>query len=160
IRVLISNLMYAQTIEIFDSAWEKFKSECEEQFPIFFNYFKKMSFERKDFWSKAWRPAASFHTNSMIESYHNQLKSFYLTRPRNKRVDRVVYTLSKLVVCDYRTEHAQVELGIREMRLIIAEMARRKVAESIDTTTAHSMVRLDPLSENVVNIDNKLMFFI
>ncbi|KAI7870062.1 hypothetical protein BDF14DRAFT_230432 [Spinellus fusiger] len=96
----------------------------------------------------------------MIESYHNQLKSFYLTRSRNKHVDRVVYTLSKLVVCDYRTEHVQVELGIREMKLTIAEMARRKAAESIDITTAHSMVRLDPLSENMVNIDNKLMIFI
>ncbi|KAI7871784.1 hypothetical protein BDF14DRAFT_1758784 [Spinellus fusiger] len=36
------------------------------------------------------------------------------------------------------------------MKLTIAEMARRKAAESIDVTTPHSMVKVDPLSENMI----------
>ncbi|KAI7870061.1 hypothetical protein BDF14DRAFT_230400 [Spinellus fusiger] len=51
IRILISNLMYAQTIEIFDSAWETFKSECEEQFPIFFTL-RKCGLKEKIFGQK------------------------------------------------------------------------------------------------------------
>ena len=58
--MLISDLMYSKSIEAFDSTWDRFKTDCEEQFPIFFAYFKKMWFERKDLWSKAWRPVSFF----------------------------------------------------------------------------------------------------
>lgn len=53
-------------------------------------------------------------------------------------------------MCDYRTERVQVELGIKQMQLTIAELSRRKAAESIDIGTAHSMVSLNPLGENMV----------
>ncbi|CAO3645158.1 unnamed protein product [Mucor hiemalis] len=78
----------------------------------------------------------------MIESYHNQLKSFYLTRSRNKRVDRVVYTLVHVVLCDYRTEHVQVEFGLKAMPLTIEQAKRKKKADAIDLSVAQSMVTL------------------
>lgn len=82
--------------------------------------------------SKAWRPVsitlnsffllyftlvfeqnAVFHTNNLIESYHNQLKRFYLGRSRNHRVDRIIYLLSQVVALDYRQEALQLSLGVR-----------------------------------------------
>lgn len=76
----------------------------------------------------------------MIESYHNQLKSFYLTRSRNKRVDRVVYTLVNVVLCDYRTEHVQVELGLKAMPLTKEQAKRKRLADEVDLIVAQSMI--------------------
>ncbi|KAL4212728.1 hypothetical protein AB4K20DRAFT_1967404 [Rhizopus microsporus] len=44
---------------------------------------------------------ASFHTNNLVESYHNQLKMFYLGRSCSLCVDRLVYVLSQVVALDY-----------------------------------------------------------
>jgi hypothetical protein len=78
----------------------------------------------------------------MIESYHNQLKLFYLTRFRNKCVDRVIYTLVNVVLCDYRTEHIQMELGLKVMPLTSEWLKKKKNADEIELSIAQSMISL------------------
>lgn len=165
-------MMQAETQEIFESEWGSFKSLFGTDYPIFMAYFEKMWLGRKELWSKAWRPVsthtlfdqsmnyctnifhwknATFHTNNMIESYHNQLKSFYLTRSRNKRVDRVVYTLVHLVVCDYRSEHVQVEFGLKDMPLNAAQSKRKREADRLDLNEAQSMVNTIIVNDETVS---------
>jgi len=86
----------------------------------------------------------------MIESYHNQLKSFYLTRGHNHRVDRVVYTLVHLVVCDYRSEHLQVELGLKDMPLTAGQASRQREAYILNLDEARSMVDICTLNDELV----------
>lgn len=76
----------------------------------------------------------------MIESYHNQIKSFYLERTRNMRVDRVVYLLSQIVVTDYHQEHLRVFLGFQKPSLTDAEKKKLSLANAIDPTVALSMI--------------------
>ncbi|SAM02144.1 hypothetical protein [Absidia glauca] len=68
------------------------------------------SFEdKKELWAKAYRQVctnvdARFHTNNLIESYHNQLKTLYLGRKRQNRMDHTIYILSQVMIADYRLE--------------------------------------------------------
>lgn len=64
---------------------------------------------------------ASFHTNNLIESHHNQIKTFYFGRSRNLRVDCLVYLLSQIVVVDYQQEYVRVYLGFQKSDLTIQE---------------------------------------
>ncbi|KAI9255442.1 hypothetical protein EDC94DRAFT_662053 [Helicostylum pulchrum] len=76
----ISAMMQAKSEE----QLEPFTTSFIEIFPVFVAYFKSIWLERKTLQEKAWRPKASYHMSNMIESHHTPLKSFYLTRSRNK----------------------------------------------------------------------------
>ncbi|ORE12352.1 hypothetical protein BCV71DRAFT_269288 [Rhizopus microsporus] len=66
----------------------------------FEEWFKKNAFShsktrwlvKKELFCKVWRSSTSFHTNNLIESYHNQLKTFYLGRARRRHCDSLIYT--------------------------------------------------------------------
>lgn len=100
---------------------------------------------------RAWRPDATFDTNNYIESYHNQLKSFYIGRTRNKRVDRIVYILSQVVINDYRQDALQVQLGIKAFHLTEKENKSKALADNIDIDNAIYMI--------IENEDNQVSYF-
>ncbi|ORE07611.1 hypothetical protein BCV72DRAFT_205222, partial [Rhizopus microsporus var. microsporus] len=95
---------------------------------------------------------ASFHTNNMIESYRSQLKPFCLTKSRNKYVGRVVYTLVNVVLCDYRAEHVQVEVGLKVMSLSTEQSKRKKKADEIELSVAQSMVTTSLANDRVTSL--------
>ena len=64
-------------------------SKDEEQFLV---YFRTRWLVKKELFCKVWRSSTSFHTNNLIESYHNQLKTFYLGRARRRHCDSLIYT--------------------------------------------------------------------
>ncbi|ORE01006.1 hypothetical protein BCV72DRAFT_218091, partial [Rhizopus microsporus var. microsporus] len=128
-----------------------FKAFFEASFSVFVTYFEKMWLGRKGLWAKAWRSDASFHTNNMIESYHNQLESFYLIRSPNKCVGRVVYTLVNVVLCDYRIEHVQVKFGLKVMPLTTEQSKREKKADEIELNAAQIMVTMSLANDQVVS---------
>jgi hypothetical protein len=89
---------------------------------------------------RAWRLDATFDTNNYIESYHNQLKTFYFGRTRNSRVDRIIYILSQVVINDYRQEALQVQFGIKAFHLTKKEKKSKKLAYDIDIDNAIYMI--------------------
>ncbi|CEI88911.1 hypothetical protein RMCBS344292_03287 [Rhizopus microsporus] len=93
-------MMYSETPEAFDLAHQLFLAE-DKKFEVFLAYFNRLWLPRKELRFKAWKQNTSFHTNNLIESHHNQLKTFYLGRSRFLRVDRLVYLLSQVVALDY-----------------------------------------------------------
>ncbi|KAL4210684.1 hypothetical protein AB4K20DRAFT_1867646 [Rhizopus microsporus] len=67
IRIATHKIMYAESIKAYEKYILDFKASFEASFPVFVAYFET--------------------------PYHNKLKSLYFTKSRNKRVNRVAYTL-------------------------------------------------------------------
>ncbi|KAI9468441.1 MAG: hypothetical protein EXX96DRAFT_105766 [Benjaminiella poitrasii] len=71
----------------------------------FTEYFKRYYLDNDAFmmWTAVYQPQmyTNTETNNYIESWHNQLKTMYLKRKRNRRVDRLVYILVNDVEQDY-----------------------------------------------------------
>lgn len=124
-RLSLNNMMHAVDEESFYRQYNHFKRSFTE-FPVFTAYFDKYWLEKSNTWSKAWRPDATFHTNNLIESYHNRLKTFYLGRSRNLRVDRLVYMLTEIVSLDYRQDALAVFLGIKTITLTANEKKKKR----------------------------------
>lgn len=78
----------------------------------------------------------------MIESHHNQLKSFYLGKKlRNTRIDRVIYVLSQIIELDYRQDTLQTFLGLKKVYFSVMDLAKKKQAFNLPTDVAMSMVK-------------------
>ncbi|GAA5798440.1 hypothetical protein HPULCUR_003843 [Helicostylum pulchrum] len=82
----------------------------------------------------------TFHTNNLIETYHNKLKTYYLGRSRNFRVDHLLYMRSQIVVLDYRQEALKVQLGFQNITLNAGEKRRKLLADAVDIQTGSLMV--------------------
>ncbi|PHZ13300.1 uncharacterized protein RHIMIDRAFT_291064 [Rhizopus microsporus ATCC 52813] len=110
----------------------------EEQF---FAYFRTRWLVKKELFCKAWRPSASFHTNNLIESYHNQLKTFYLGRTRHSRCDFLINTLQETLMIGYRQETLKCLYGFQTVKLSPNDMKKKRLAYALDEGTATSMVQ-------------------
>lgn len=100
--------MYAEE-EDYNRCFVVFEKKYKDSFGTFVDYFIGTWHNRRQFWARPWRRDASFDTNILIESYHNQLKSNYFGRSRNTRFDRIVYLLSQVVIVDYRQDALRVQ---------------------------------------------------
>lgn len=58
VRFAINDLMQAKSEDVFEERLEVFKTSFTDRFPVFVAYFEKVWVERKDLWSKAWRPVS------------------------------------------------------------------------------------------------------
>ncbi|ORE22208.1 hypothetical protein BCV71DRAFT_165197, partial [Rhizopus microsporus] len=142
----LNSMMYSETPKAFDLAYQLFLAENME-FEVFLAYFNRLRLPRKKLWSKAWKQTASFHTNNMIESYHNQLKTFYLGHSRSLRVDRLVYLLSQVVALDYWQDTIKAAHDFGGFRLTANEEKKGRAAYCIDYDVACSMI--EQLEENM-----------
>ena len=149
VRAVLNSMMHCQSKDEFEVLFNNFKNDYQQRFDAFYKYFNDHWYKKKESWVKAWRKEATFHTNNYIESYHNQIKSFYFHRSRNTRVDRVVYILSQLVVADYRQEAVQVQYGYKKMHLTKQEKERKSKAENINIDQAVYMITIDDNNSNV-----------
>ncbi|PHZ15285.1 uncharacterized protein RHIMIDRAFT_234641 [Rhizopus microsporus ATCC 52813] len=142
----LNSMMYSETPKAFDLAYQLFLAENKE-FEVFLAYFNRLRLPRKELWSKAWKQTASFHTNNLVESYHNQWKTFYLDHSRSLRVDRLVYLLSQMVALDYWQDIIKAAHDFDGFRLTAKEEKKRRAAYCIDYDIACYMV--EQLEENV-----------
>lgn len=140
-RSLLNKMMHAEEEQGFQVAYEGFKAFIEPEYSSFLVYFDKQWLSKKELWCKAWRKDASFHTNNLIESYHNQIKTFYFGRSRNLRVDCLIYTLSQIVAIDYQQEYVRVYLGFQKPNLTIQERKKKRLADDLNIDVAMTMVR-------------------
>ncbi len=108
-------IMYEKNIVEFESKLEIFLEKWKE-YSDFIRYFKRewTQEEKKKMWSAAYQPEifTNMATNNYIESWHNQLKSVYLKRRRNRRLDRLLYILTEDVAIDLKNDVARLSLYI------------------------------------------------
>ena len=78
---------------------DKYKTIC----PSFVNYFNKYYVPRKETWAMCYRdfPHANTDTNMYAEAFHNKLKTFYMDRRPNKRLDDLINLLLVIEEDDY-----------------------------------------------------------
>ncbi|KAI7847585.1 hypothetical protein BDC45DRAFT_451617 [Circinella umbellata] len=138
----LNKLMHCENQDDFEVLWGEFVIKWRDNKGCleFCAYMLSRWYPKKELWCKTWRSSWSFHTNNYVESWHNQLKSFYLGRSRCCRVDRIVYTLVELVEIDYRQHALQVKYGFKHMSLSAHEKQRKKEANKIDFNIANSMI--------------------
>ena len=125
IRSMLNCLMYASEEDEYDSMFASFQEK-----------YHKNWHNRRQLWAHPWQKEAIFHTNNLIESYHNQLKSNYFGRSRNTRVDRIIYILSHVVIVDYRQEALQMQIGSKKFYLSPQEKQRQEKVNEIDIEKA------------------------
>ena len=77
----------------------KYSSIC----PTFMNYFKKYYASRAEKWAMCYRnfEHANTDTNMFVEAFHNKLKTFYMERRPNKRLDDLINLLLLIEEDDY-----------------------------------------------------------
>ncbi|KAI9485763.1 MAG: hypothetical protein EXX96DRAFT_534095 [Benjaminiella poitrasii] len=66
-------------------------------------------------------------TNNYIESWYNQLKSKYLKRIKNRRLDRLVYILYVDVEKDMKLEEQRMELEVGRIGPSVRQRRRREI---------------------------------
>ncbi len=111
----LKSLMYEKIILEFEKKLECFLEKWRDH-TEFINYFKRewTEEEKTKMWSAAYQPEifTNMATNIYIESWHNQLKSIYLKRRRNRRIDRLIYILTEDIAIDIENDVARLSLFI------------------------------------------------
>ncbi|KAG1501015.1 hypothetical protein G6F53_011179 [Rhizopus delemar] len=136
VRTSLNSMMYAKSCEEFDLSVSLFNLKYKENIS-FVDYFNKLWVPKKQRWSQAW---------PHIESYHNQIKSFYLGRSRNLGVDHKLYLLTKGIV-DYRQDSIRTYYGFHDAKLAAFEEEKRAKAYEINFDIACSM--MEKIAEDV-----------
>ncbi|KAG2221180.1 hypothetical protein INT45_007757 [Circinella minor] len=83
-----------------------------------------------------------FHTNNLIESPHNQLKTHHLKRTRKHRIDYIVWVLTQVVDCAYRQSILQVFHGFEDVSLTKEKKKRHQTAYELDDDTAAEYISI------------------
>ncbi|KAG0176769.1 hypothetical protein DFQ28_004603, partial [Apophysomyces sp. BC1034] len=105
-------------------------------------YFANDKFQR---WGLAFQPQpeTNMETNNYVESWHNQLKSTYLQRKRNRRVDRLIYILVNDVEKDYMHNTRRIALNIARKGPAERHKRRRELlAEEVPETLLEDMIEM------------------
>lgn len=69
----------------------------------------------------------NMETNNYVESWHNRLKTTYLKRKPNRRVDRLIYVLVKDIKEDFRQNVHRLILNVGRMGTEERRRRRREI---------------------------------
>jgi hypothetical protein len=102
----------------FKESYNKIKADYSDQ-ENFLAYLERnwMSAEKLEMWSDAHRNVdnANMRTNNFIESWHNQLKTFFLGHRLNRRLDRLLHILITDVAFYHRSQFERISRMIGRM---------------------------------------------
>lgn len=104
-------------------------------------YFDNNAFMR---WTACYQPDVytNMETNNYVESWHNQLKTTYLRRKQNKRVDRLIFILVKDVEYDYQNNVRRLMLNVGRMNPEQRRVRAREItAEAINSESIDDMIQ-------------------
>lgn len=160
-----SELRKAMMSHIKGIMWNKDPAETRSQLLAFKSiYSGQLAFQayfdkqwvnegRFEKWTASNQPnfETDMETNNFVESWHNQLKTFYLERRHNRRVDRLIYILVHDVQfdMDHNVERATHNIG----RMSAGERAariREVAAETIPDAILGDMVEMNPEQSSVM----------
>ena len=96
-------LMEEPNKDTFRDMAEKFKSEYKNVCELYVTYFENYYLTRPEKWAMCYRQFshANTDTNMYVESFHNRLKTFYMKRRFNRRIDDLVILLLEIEEDDY-----------------------------------------------------------
>ncbi|CEG70905.1 hypothetical protein RMATCC62417_06722 [Rhizopus microsporus] len=92
-------------------------------------------------------------TNNYIESWHSQLKTKYLQRKRDRRLDRLIFILVDDVHTDFMHNTARMTANIGRMSSEAREARKRMIeSEEINELSLEDMVQKVYIDEEVCYI--------
>ncbi|CEJ03034.1 hypothetical protein RMCBS344292_17025 [Rhizopus microsporus] len=114
-------------------------------YPAFMLYFKNNYLDNDRFikWARAYHPDryTNMETNNYVESWHNQVKTSYLQRRRNRRVGRLVYILINDVEEGFISNINRIRMNVGRMGPEAREARRRELeAEEVSIHVAMDMI--------------------
>jgi hypothetical protein len=92
----LKNLMWESSTQMFTQKLLHFQQEFSVHTDFMAHFIQKHLIDDKFMhWSAAYQPQvlANMETNNYIEGWHNQLKTNYLQRKRNRRLDHLIFIL-------------------------------------------------------------------
>lgn len=153
----LKSILFEEDIDAFHLKIEQFM-DSYSNFETFIDYFEKewCSEEKFKIWSRAYHPLEFSHmlTNNFIESWHNQLKSVYLMRSRNRRLDRLVYILTVEVEYDLEREKQRILENTGAMTRAQRERRRVEIAAEQITPERRNVMIAGPSGERANDVDS------
>lgn len=153
----LQSIMYESVRERVVEKVDIFREKWSSLQPQFIEYLEDKWFALEGY--KKWAAAyvieehAHMQTNNYIESWHNQLKSVYLKRIRNRRLDRLVYILSNDVESDMKTEVRRIDSEAGRMGPELRLRRKREIAAgSIPNDRLNEMI--NQVDENQYNVES------
>lgn len=110
--------------------------------------------DRLKFWTTANQPdiRCRMETNNYVESWHNQLKTVYLQRQPNRRVDRLIFILVKDVAPHYDSNIKRIVSCIERMGPMHYEERRRFIAaESVLSECLNDKLSFTTVMNDIVS---------
>ena len=139
----LKSILFKDDVDAFHQKIEAF-FDAHFGFEEFFDYFEKewCSEEKFKIWSRVYHPLEFSHMlpNNYIESWHNQLKSVYMMRSRNRRLDRLVYILTEEV--EYDLEKEKIRILENTGAMTRAQRERRRVELEAERVPEESRSRM------------------
>ncbi|XP_046384220.1 uncharacterized protein LOC124154490 [Ischnura elegans] len=111
VNEVLETLIEEKNDTVFNAMLNSFLAKYSDQAGEFTKYFKDYYCSKKEKWAMCYRnfPHAATDTNMFVESFHNKLKSHYLNRKVNRRLDDLIQVLL--------TIHKTVHLGLAYKRM-------------------------------------------
>ncbi|KAK3926099.1 Krueppel-like protein 1 [Frankliniella fusca] len=121
-------LCHEKEMSTFKKILEAFKVKYRALCPTFVKYFEKEYSMRPHLWALCYRnfPHGHTDTNMYCESFHNKIKTFYLERKQNRRVDDLINLLQE-AERDRYLEHLEMVLENRLKAEVPISHKRRHV---------------------------------
>jgi hypothetical protein len=141
----LQSIMYETVCEIVVEKVRMFRERWTVEQPQFVEYLEDrwLALDGYKKWSAAYviEEHKQMRTNNYIESWHNQLKSVYLKRIKNRRLDRLVYILTNDVENDMKNEELRINSEIGRMGPETREKRKREmVAAGIPDDRMQEMI--------------------
>ena len=110
------------SIKTFEKMLVGFLRKYEDICPKFDNYFKNIYLSRPVKWAMCYRQFEHANTdfNMFVESFHNKLKTFYLERMPNKRIDDLINVLLEIEADDYWSHERRIIYWMFQTKILIA----------------------------------------
>ena len=137
-------MMYTKDEENFHRLHNEFVNQFAEQ-KQFIDYYVPNWYNEGRFtrWCAAFQPdiSTNMETNNFVESWHNQLKTWYFERRRNRRLDTLIAVLVEDVDYDMQATRQIRSLNIGRMTANERERRKREIrAEAIALPILKDMV--------------------
>ena len=132
---------------------QKTLGEYKELMMYLLKYYLK--YDKFIHWSAAYQPQVftSMETNNYIESWHNQLKTNYLQRKENRRLDCLIFILVDDAHTGYMYNTTRMVVNIESMSSETRETKKRMTeAEEINGLSLEDMVQEVYIDEEVCYI--------
>ncbi|OAD79329.1 hypothetical protein PHYBLDRAFT_58378 [Phycomyces blakesleeanus NRRL 1555(-)] len=149
----LQEIIYEEDIDEFHHKIVQFKEDFDDQ-ESFLDYFERNWCKEAKFkiWSRAYheRQFSYMLTNNYIESWHNQLKTAFMKRSRNKKLDKLVFVLVHDVEYYLTQEYERVMSNNGPMSSFTRQQRIHEMeAEEVDDDDREMMIVASGTAEDV-----------